>query len=97
MRNHTLTFEEFSTLLYRIEACINSRPITPLHETLEDYESLPPGHFLIGQALTVNPEPSLLAVNENRLTRWQLVRHTTERFWKLWQTDYVNTLQQRSK
>ncbi|XP_011884105.1 PREDICTED: uncharacterized protein LOC105571249 [Vollenhovia emeryi] len=95
--NHTLTFEEFSTLLCRIEACLNSRPIAPLSDTLDDYECLTPGHFLIGSALTVNPEPSLLKLNENRLSRWQLVRHVTERFWKLWSQDYVNTLQQRAK
>lgn len=26
-----------------------------------------------------------------------MIRHCTERFWKLWQTDYLNTLQQRGK
>lgn len=95
--NHKLTFEEFSTLLCRIEACLNSRPIAPLTDTLNDYECLTPGHFLIGSALNVNPEPSLLDLNESRLSRWQLVRHVTERFWKLWQSDYINTLQQRAK
>lgn len=95
--NHKLTFEEFSTLLCRIEACLNSRPIAPISDTLEDYECLTPGHFLIGSTLTINPEPSLLHLNENRLSRWQLVRHITERFWKLWAHDYVNTLQQRTK
>ncbi|XP_071575751.1 uncharacterized protein [Temnothorax nylanderi] len=27
----------------------------------------------------------------------KMIRQMTERFWKLWQTDYVNTLQQRAK
>ncbi|XP_071576355.1 uncharacterized protein [Temnothorax nylanderi] len=94
---HTLTFEEFTTLLYRIEACLNSRPIGPLKDTLDDYEPLTPGHFLIGSAITLNPEPSVLSTNENRLSRWQLIRHMTEQFWKVWQADYVNTLQQRIK
>lgn len=92
---HMLTFEEFSTLLCRIEAYLNSRLIAPLSDTLDDYECLTPGHFLIESALTVTPEPSLLELNENRLSRWQLVRHLTERFWKLWNTDYVNTLATR--
>ncbi|XP_029665667.1 uncharacterized protein LOC115237039 [Formica exsecta] len=92
-----LTFEEFSTLLCRIEACLNSRPIAPFSDTLEDYECLTSGHFLIESALTVNPELSLLDLNENRLSRWQLVRHVTQRFWKLWSNDYLNTLQQRAK
>jgi len=94
---HTLTFEEMYTLLCGIEACLNSRPLAPLSDTLDDYEPLTPGHFLIGGALTARPEPSTLNLRENRLSRWQLVRRLTEQFWKVWQTDYVNTLQQRTK
>lgn len=94
---YTLTFEEFSTLLCNIEACLNSRPLAPLTDSINDYDPLTPGHFLIGTPLNANPEPSLLNINENRLSRWQLVRQMTERFWKLWQNDYLNTLQQRIK
>jgi len=50
-----------------------------------------------GSALTVHPEPSVLGISENRLSRWQLIRQITERFWKIWQSDYVNTLQQWCK
>lgn len=95
--SHTLTFEEFSTLLCNIEAYLNSRPLAPLTDSLDDYEPLTPGHFLIGAPITAHPEPSILNLKENRLSRWQVVRQLTERFWKLWQTDYLNTLQQRVK
>jgi hypothetical protein len=84
-------------VLCNIEACLNSRPLAPLTDTVEEYEPLTPGHCLIGSALTTPPEPSLLNLNENRLSRWQLVRQLTERFWRLWQDDYINTLQQRVK
>ncbi|XP_025265602.1 uncharacterized protein LOC112638317 [Camponotus floridanus] len=94
---HTLTFEEFSTLLCNIEACLNSRPLASLTDSIDDYNPLTPGYFLIGTPLNANPEPSLLNINENRLSRWQLVRQMTERFWKFWQSDYLNTLQQRVK
>ncbi|XP_032676813.1 uncharacterized protein LOC116846715 [Odontomachus brunneus] len=97
LSSHTLTFEEFTTLLCRIEACLNSRPIAPLSDNLDDFDCLTPGHFLIGSSLTTSPESSLLHVSENRLSRWQQIRHLTEKFWKLWYSDYVNTLQQRSK
>ncbi|XP_076301820.1 uncharacterized protein LOC143219898 [Lasioglossum baleicum] len=92
-----LTFEEFTTLLCAIEACLNSRPLAPISDTLDEYETLTPGHFLVGSSLTVPPQPSYLDLCENRLSRWQLVRHAAERFWRLWQDDYINTLQQRSK
>lgn len=81
--NHRLTFEELYTLLCRIEACLNSMPLSALSNSLNDLECLTPGHFLIGSAHAVNPEPSLLHLAENRLSRWQLVRHMTARFWKL--------------
>lgn len=93
----TLTFEEFYTVLCSIEACLNSRPIAPLFDAFDDHRPLTPGHFLTGAPLATPPQPSLLHLNENRLSRWQLIRQKTERFWKLWQNDYVNTLQQRVK
>lgn len=95
--SNTLTFEELTTLLCDVEACLNSRPLAPLTDDQDDYDPLTPGHFLIGSAITAHPEPSILDVRENRLTRWQMVRQMTKRFWKIWQTDYVNTLQQRAK
>jgi len=86
-----------ATLLCNIEACLNSRHLAPLPDTCDEYEPLTPGHFLIGNALTLRPEQSILDIRENRLTRWQLVRQITERFWRIWQSDYINTLQQRTK
>lgn len=47
LRNQTLTFEEFTTHLCRIEACLNSRPLVPLKDTVDDYETLTPDHFLL--------------------------------------------------
>lgn len=95
--SHTLTFEEFSTLLCQIEACLNSRPIGPLHDDPDYCQPLTPGHFLIGTALNLPPQSSLMDLNPNRLARWQVIRQMTEQFWRLWHSDYVNTLQQRHK
>ncbi|XP_029158464.1 uncharacterized protein LOC114942474 [Nylanderia fulva] len=67
--SHALTFEEFTTVLCKIEAILNSRPLSPLNDTPDDYEFLTPGHLLIGTAITTNPEPSVLQLNENRLSR----------------------------
>lgn len=94
---HTLTFEEFTTLLSQIEACLNSRPLAPLSDHIDDYTFLSPGHFLIGSAITTAPAPTMLDLNENRLSRWQLVRQMLESLWRRWSAEYINTLQQRSK
>lgn len=93
----TLTYEEMSTLLSRIEACLNSRPIAAVSENLDDYRALTPGHFLIGAPLIPIPEPSVLEVNEHRSSRWQLLQRLAETFWKAWSADYLHTLQQRPK
>lgn len=51
------TFEEFSTILARIEACLNSRPLSPLNDSPSELIALTPGHFLIGAPLLAPPEP----------------------------------------
>ena len=46
-----MTYEEMSTLLIQIEACLNSRPIAPLSNDEFEFEALTPGHFLVGRPL----------------------------------------------
>ncbi|XP_073949064.1 uncharacterized protein [Choristoneura fumiferana] len=70
--NSSLTFEEMSTTLCEIEACLNSRPLIPLDTSqTEVVEALTPGHFLIGEAPVTIPSPDLREINTNRLSRWQ--------------------------
>ncbi|XP_060808804.1 uncharacterized protein LOC132904288 [Amyelois transitella] len=92
-----LTFEELSTLFAQIEAILNSRPLTPLSPSPNDYNALTPGHFLLGRPLTSLPGPSLLDDNMKRLHRYNLLEHLRQHFWKRWQAEYVAELQQRVK
>lgn len=71
--SNTLTIEEMTTLLVRIEACLNSRLIAPLTNDPDDLTPLTSGHFLIGGPILSVPEPSVLNIKENRLFRWQMV------------------------
>ena len=51
-----LTFEEFTTVLTQIEACLNSRPLTPVSSPDDDcILALTPGHFLISHFVTRFP------------------------------------------
>ncbi|UYV66609.1 K02A2.6-like [Cordylochernes scorpioides] len=96
MGSALLNFEELTTLLAQIEACLNSRPLCPLSEDPEDLQALTPGHFLIGGSLTVLPdEDGIIAMSLPN--RWQLIQKSMNHFWTRWSQEYVSQLQQRSK
>ncbi|XP_011164167.3 uncharacterized protein LOC105198989 [Solenopsis invicta] len=92
-----LTFEEISTVLYEIEAILNSRPITPLSEDPNNMSYIFLGHFLVGTTLNRLPQPDLTDVNENRLVRWQRVEQLRQNFWRRWSAEYLHSLQERNK
>jgi len=99
MGEHTFTLEEFTTIICRIEAILNSRPLTPASTDPSDLDCLTPGHFLIGQPLL-----TILASEDNgstgRLTianRWKLLHQCVQAFWKRWRDEYLQTLQCRHR
>ena len=52
------TFEELARILTQVEACLNSRPLTPLTQPEDGIDVLTPGHFLIGRPLGALPDLS---------------------------------------
>ncbi|XP_072400964.1 uncharacterized protein [Diabrotica undecimpunctata] len=88
-----LTYEEFSTVLYQIEACLNSRPLYPLSNDPNDPNPLTPAHLLIGSSLTSIPQENLIDMNENRLSRFQRVQQLLQHFWTRWSKEYISHLQ----
>ncbi|CAH2101847.1 unnamed protein product [Euphydryas editha] len=106
MKNHLkrvigqqkLTYEQFSTLLTQIEACMNSRPLSPLSEDVEDLDYLTPGHFLTGGptlSLPLNdPEDTRTLDYRNN---WKLIELMRRHYWDRWSKEYLHLLQNRSK
>lgn len=92
----TLTFEEMSTLLAQIEACLNSRPLTPLSTDPQDLSALTPGHFLVGEPLTAIPEPPV-PENFPPVKRYLLVTKMRNDFWVRWRAEYLHQLQVLTK
>ncbi|XP_055623062.1 uncharacterized protein LOC129766519 [Toxorhynchites rutilus septentrionalis] len=88
-----LTQEEMTTIIIQIEACLNSRPLTPISNDPSDLEPLTPGHFLIGSPLQAVPEPDLTKLPSNRLSRWQNMQRNLQSFWSRWYLEYLPALQ----
>lgn len=93
--NSTLTFEEMSTLLVQIEACLNSRPLSTMPDNPDDPTPLTPGHFLIGEPLIAVPDRNYLESNVSSLKRWQLAQRMMQEFWRRWSNEYLVHLTQR--
>ncbi|CAB0045245.1 unnamed protein product [Trichogramma brassicae] len=91
-----LTFEEFSTLTAQIEACLNSRPISPLSADSQDVAALTPGHFLIGSTLLSAPEPAEEEPLEG-LPRWKIAMQMRNHFWRRWYREVLHHMQVRQK
>ena len=93
-----LTFEEISTVLTQIEACLNSRPLTPVNPPDDDgISALSPGHFLIGKPLTSLPDSQLSYRSVSLLKRWHLCQHLVRCFWDRWHKEYLHTLNKYNK
>lgn len=95
--NLKYTFEEFSTLLARIESCLNSRPLCPLSEDVSSLDVLTPGHFLIGGPILSPPEPAISETPESIINRWQRVKALNQRLCLRWKDEYLKELTKRNK
>ncbi|XP_035228368.1 uncharacterized protein LOC118200516 [Stegodyphus dumicola] len=90
-------FEELYTLITQIEACLNSRPLSPISADPTDLQPLTPGHFLIGAPLLSIPEPNDSVDSLTFSSRWTLIQNFRAHFWNRWSVEYLNHLQNRSK
>jgi len=91
------TFEELSTILARIEACLNSRPLSPMSEDPTDLLALTPGHFLFGGPLLSIVEPEVKGESKTILNRWQHLKSLHQQFRTRWKDEYLKELHKRHK
>ncbi|KAL0146798.1 hypothetical protein M9458_057737 [Cirrhinus mrigala] len=92
----SLTFEEISTLLTEVEATLNSRPLTFVHNEVDEPQPLTPAHFLVGERLTALPPKPFpadhdhLTVSKEEMTRrWRYRNRLMTNLWNRWWKDYL--------
>ena len=95
--NALLTFEEFDRLKSKIEAILNSRPLTAISEDPSDLTALTAGHFLIGRPLIAKLDADLTDISITKLQRWDRVVQMQQHFWNRWSREYLHQLQVRTK
>ena len=100
--NRRVTTEEFHTLICRIEAQLNDRPLTYVSDQADDFPPLTPSMLVYGHRLDSVPEPTIdpddLDPNEfepELLNKRQ--KHNKlifQNFMKRWSTEYLLMLKQ---
>ncbi|XP_023307011.2 uncharacterized protein LOC111688737 [Lucilia cuprina] len=97
--NLSFIYEEFSTILVRIEAVLNSRRLSPITENTTEVLPLTPGHLLRGAPITALPEaPGELQIeNVPLFKRWERIKALQHIFARRWKTEYISQLQRRFK
>ena len=82
---------ELETVLFEVEACINSRPLTYVEE---EGTPLTPSHFLLGRSSYLDNTSSnvVLKTKSDFCLANQGQQTTLESFWRLWSEDYIRNL-----
>lgn len=92
-----LNFEEFTTVVAQIEACLNSRPLYPQTEDPKDEQMLTPNHLVFAYESSALPEPCSEEIPTRVVNRYQFLQRLHANFWRKWSQEYLARLMQRSK
>ena len=93
--DQVLTFAELATLMYRIEAFLNSRTLTALTDDPSDLEFSSPSLFLIHRSSVLVPEEDATNVNVPPGKRRLLISRLAQHFWRRWSADYLTSSKPR--
>lgn len=63
----------------------------------DDIPYISPDHFWLGRPLNVLPETDVSHLQNSPLSKWRLVQEHTQYFWSHWSTEYLLSLQAKSK
>lgn len=92
-----LTYEEFTTLLCKIESLLNSRPLYSTALSPEDEPALTPFHFITQRSFHMSSIDGADSERVPLTKKWLLIRQIQQQFWDRFRTEYLSTLQKKSK
>lgn len=90
-----MTDEVLVTLMVEVERILNDRPLVAVTSDVRDEQVLTPNHLILlkGNSITLPKED----LQTNYSKGWRQVTHLATVFWRRWLSEYLPTLQCRSK
>ena len=74
--------EVLATLLTEVESILNSRPLCPVSDDINDYESLTPNHLLLQRAVQTLPPGCFVKEDIYARKKWRQTQILANHFWK---------------
>ena len=97
VKDRLFTEDALATFLTEVESVLNSRPLTPVSDDLEDFEALTPNHFILGRPSPNLPLGVYTEKDINLRCKWKSVQAATSMFWTRWLKEYLPLLTERQK
>ena len=92
VKDRIFTEDCLYTFLCKVEAALNSRPLTAISDDINDLEPLTPNHLLTG-ASSMNYSPGVFHSKEVELRKkWRAVQAAANMFWVRWTREYLPLL-----
>ena len=96
VHEQTLSDESLRTLMCEVESIVNSRPLTPMSDNINDLHTLNPNHLLLTRE-GPNLPPCATEETDRYRKRWRQVQYLATLFWRRWKKQYLPELQRRQK
>jgi len=96
MKERTLTDETLYTFLVEVEWIMNTRPLTPVSDSPDDFSALKL-MTLLGGSLDSSLPPDVFFQADEYRRSWRAVQLLADLFWRRWMKEYLPLLQRRQK